>query len=208
MNNALDIGSNLSTGWETFTKNAVAMILGLFLVALVGGVSLGICLGPLILGYNRMVLRAVRGEQVSPGDVFSGFDKFGPAFVLMLLMGLAIGVGFMLLFIPGLILGYLFYWSFWFMAAGEDSAVECMKKSSALARADVGSGIVFVLVNGVIQGAGNAIPFGGLITGPVAMGMAGSGFLNATQPPQAVDQYGQPMGQQGMQVQQQYGSPQ
>ncbi len=195
MNNPFDIGSTLSTAWETFTKNAVGLILGLLLVGLVGGISFGICLGPLLLGYNRMVLAALRGEQVSPGDVFSGFDKFGQAFVLMLLMGLAIGVGFVLLVIPGLILAYLFFWSFWFMAAGEESAVDCMKKSSALARADVGSGAVFVIVNAIIQGAGNAIPFGGLVSGPVATAMAGSAFIRATQPPQAqgVDQYGQQM---------------
>lgn len=196
MNKPLDIGETLSASWETFTKNAAALIVGFLLMAIVGGISMGICLGPLLVGYCRMCLRANRGEKVEIGDVFKGFDTFGPAFVLMLLVGLCVMIGMMLLFIPGLIAGYLLFWSFWFMADGETSATECMKKSSELARADVGAGIVFVLVNGIVNAVGNAIPFGSLITGPIAMAMAGSGFdraVNGGAQSHEVDSYQQPM---------------
>ncbi|NVB39382.1 hypothetical protein G6O69_16185 [Pseudenhygromyxa sp. WMMC2535] len=209
MNNALDIGATLNQAWEVFSKNAAAFILGFLLVGLVGAVTLGICLGPLLVGFNRMVLRALRGEKVEAGQVFAGFDMFGPAFVLMLLVGLTVFAGLLLFFIPGLIAGYLLFWSLWFMADGEQSAVECMKKSSALARADIGGGLIFVIVNGVIQSAGNVVPFGGLLTAPLAITMAGSGFSRAVHgmQPQPVDAYGAPQPGQ-MNIQQPYGAPQ
>ncbi len=47
MNNPLDIGETLKLGWETFTKNAVPMIVGILLVGIIGAFTLGICLGPM-----------------------------------------------------------------------------------------------------------------------------------------------------------------
>lgn len=177
MNKALDIGETLKLGWETFTKNAVPLIVGLLLVALVGGLSIGICIGPMVVGYNKMCLRSARGETVAVGDVFQGFQQFVPALILFLVMGVAITIGIVLLVVPGLILMFMFFWAPWIMAEEPElGAIDCIKASVELFRRDVGASIIFVLVNFVVNAAGGVVPFGSLITGPIANAMAAHGI--------------------------------
>lgn len=182
MNNPLDIGQTLKLGWETFAANAVPMIVGLLLVGIIGGFSLGICLGPMMIGYNQMILRAAKGETIAIGDVFAGFQHFVPAFLLYLIMGIAIMIGFMLLVLPGLVLAFMFFWAPWIMA--EDPSVgpiDCLKGSVEAFKRDVGGSLVFVLVNIVVNMVGGFVPFGSLITGPVATGMAAHGMLRVAE---------------------------
>jgi uncharacterized membrane protein len=192
MNKALDIGETLKLGWETFTKNAVPLIVGTLLMALVGGLSFGICLGPMLVGYNKMCLRAARGEQVAVGDVFQGFQQFLPAFVLMLVAGIAIMLGFLLLIIPGFIVAFLFFWAPWIMAENPElGAIDCLKASVELSRRDIGASAIFILVNVIVNAAGGVVPFGSLVTGPIAAAMAAHGVdrVRGTAPATPVPAY-------------------
>jgi hypothetical protein len=179
MKQALDIGETLKLGWDGFSKNAVAFIVGLLLVGLVGTLSLGICLGPMVLGYNMMYLRAARGEKVEVFDVFAGFSRFLPSFLLMLIIGIGVTVGLVLLVVPGVVLAYLFFWAFWIMADGEDDFMVCLKKSWTFQQEHLGPSIVFALVATIISAAGGTIPFGALIAAPVANSMIANGYVRA-----------------------------
>lgn len=183
MNNPLDIGETLKLGWETFTKNAVALIVGIFLAGIIGAFTFGICLGPMMIGYNQMVLRAAKGETVAVGDVFAGFQHFVPALLLYLIMIVSVFIGFMLLFLPGLILAFMFFWAPWIMA--EDPTVgpiDCLKGSVEAFKRDMGGSIVFILVVGVVYGAGAVVPvFGTFVTGPIALAMAAHGVLRVAE---------------------------
>lgn len=182
MDKPLDIGENLKLGWNTFTENAVAMIVGMLLVAVVGGFSLGICLPAMLLGYNQMILRAINGEKVEIGDVFGGFKNFVPAFILYLIMAIAIGIGMMFLVIPGLIIAFMFVWAPWILAQEPTmSPIDCLKASVEAVKGDIGGNAVFVLVFMVISAAGNFVPFGGLLTSPVATAMMAHGFKRTAQ---------------------------
>jgi len=182
MNNPLDIGETLKLGWETFTKNAVPMIVGMLLVGIIGGFTLGICLGPMVIGYNQMILRAAKGETVAIGDVFAGFQNFVPALLLFLIMGVAIMIGFMLLVVPGMVLAFMFFWAPWIMAEEPTmSPIDCLKGSVEAFKRDMGGSIVFVLVNVVVNMVGGFVPFGSFITGPVASGMAAHGVLRVAE---------------------------
>lgn len=86
------------------TGNLGAIIGAMLLAGLVSIVSLGICAPPLQAGLVLMLLRAFRGEQISAGMVFDGFQYFLPAWGLALL---TIGIVLVLnapLMIPTLIL--------------------------------------------------------------------------------------------------------
>lgn len=182
MTKPLDIGETLKLGWDTFAKNAVPLIVGTLLVGIIGGISLGICMGPMALGYCKMCLRAAQGEQVAIGDVFEGFQRFGASFVLFLVLVIALGIGFALFVLPGLVLLFMFYFAFWIMAADEDmGAIDCIKASVELFKRDVGGTIVFVLVNTIVNAIGGIVPLGSLLTGPVAAAMAAHGTLRAAQ---------------------------
>jgi len=180
MSSPMDVGATLSEGWNVFTKNAVALIVGIVLVGLIGGFSMFLLMGPMLLGYYRMCLKAQAGESVEVGDVFSGFSDFVPAFVLSLLMGIIITIGLFFLVLPGIIAAYLFFWAFWFLADGEMNPIECLKKSAELQQKDLGGSIVFVLVNGLLQSVGSSTMIGVLLTGPLGSTMAASAFARAT----------------------------
>jgi len=101
---APDIGSCLSAGIDGLKKHPLEHILAVVLVGAVGGVSAGVLSGPMVVGYMRMIERQERGEKVEFTDVFKGFDDFVPALLAVLLSSLIVSVGFMLCFLPGLLI--------------------------------------------------------------------------------------------------------
>ena len=97
------VGDCLSGAWGTFKKNVLTHVVCTLLVMVVAGISAGLLAGPMMVGYMRMIERETRGEAVQIGDVFRGFDDFVPAFVAGLISSLVVSLGFMLCFIPGLL---------------------------------------------------------------------------------------------------------
>jgi uncharacterized membrane protein len=87
---------------------------------------------PIALSVSYFCINFIKGKnQIS--DIFWGFTKFGKAFVAYLLMSIAIGVGFLLLIIPGIILGFMFSQVYYIIAENEDiSAIEAMKESARI----------------------------------------------------------------------------
>ncbi len=76
--------------WESIQKDIINYALMIFVGVLVQGVSLGILAGPVTLGMYKGALKLKRGEKVAVGDAFSGMNKFGPTFMLILLIGLCL----------------------------------------------------------------------------------------------------------------------
>lgn len=171
MSNPFDIGSALSRAWNVFTANAVPLIIGILLVGLLSLVTLGFAAPGLLVGYNKMVLRAVRGEDIEIGDVFEGFSFFVPALLMGIVVGLGVSVGMMLLVIPGLFLLVLWYWVWLLMADGAEGLGDVLKKSGEITKSNLGGAIIFILVAGIVSAAGSVIPGGGLVTGPLSMAM-------------------------------------
>jgi uncharacterized membrane protein len=175
----LDIGEILKLGWADFTRSAVPYIVGIILVGLISLVSLGICMPAMLLGYYRMGLKAARGESVVVGDVFSGFSDFLPSLLLAIVMVILITIGFVLLILPGIALCYLLFWAFVLMADGERNIMTCMKRSFEYNSNHVGEMLVVVLVIFLISAAGGAVPFGALVTTPVATAMTAHAYMRA-----------------------------
>jgi uncharacterized membrane protein len=123
-----DIGQMLSRSWQVFTANVGVLLGGLILFALiqvavngalalvslpaVGPLIIG---GPLTLGYAAVSLRLVRGERVEFGDLFMGFQRFLPAFLANLIIGIFVAIGTFLCVIPGLVVAVLYGITFFFM---------------------------------------------------------------------------------------------
>lgn len=60
--------------------------------------------GPLSAGLYVFYLRITRGEEANVTMIFEGFSEFRKAFLVSLLLFLAISIGMILLVIPGIIL--------------------------------------------------------------------------------------------------------
>ena len=87
------IGDWLSEGWALIKEDIVTFAVAALLAGLIGSVTGGICAPPLSVGILMMIGSRMRGEPVAIGDVFKGFQKFGPAFLAALLVSVVIGVG-------------------------------------------------------------------------------------------------------------------
>jgi uncharacterized membrane protein len=147
---------------------------GIMLMVGTGAVSAIALLGSYLIqaAYSRGALAATRGEPVSMGTFFQ-FANIGPVLVAALLVGLVVGVGTILCYIPGLIAAFLLQFTILFVIHRGMGAVDAMKASSELAKNNVGPAIILLLVVAVVNGIGSAIcgigmivsmPLGYLIT--------------------------------------------
>ncbi|MEI7660707.1 MAG: YciC family protein [Bacteroidota bacterium] len=58
---------------------------------------------PVSYGSSWVFLKAVRGEPFRVADIFFAYQSFGSVLLSQLLVGLIVGAGFIMLFIPGII---------------------------------------------------------------------------------------------------------
>ena len=155
--------------WALFRKDPVTHALAALLVSVVGVLSLCILLGPLLVGYLRLVQRASRGEQVSYNEVFSGFSQFLPALLLGLLIGAGVTVGSVLCFFPGIAFAVFSCLAYPALAYSGLGPVEAIARSFELVRGNV-INVVFTLLGlAAIQSLGGAVLFGVIITAPLSM---------------------------------------
>lgn len=85
----VDIGAWLNETWALYKRHFGLLVAVHLIAAVLGGLTLGILAGPLWLGASMIALALVDGKSPPPvGDVFAGFSKFLPSFLLVLLLGL------------------------------------------------------------------------------------------------------------------------
>ena len=104
-------------------------------IVIIGAIIAAIVTGPLVYGLCTFILNMVRGKDASISDVFAGFKGkiFIKAFIIMLLTGIAISIGYIIFIIPGIILGLMFSQSFFILVDNNDmSAIDCMKASCGM----------------------------------------------------------------------------
>ena len=89
--------------------------------------------GSVSIGHNRFCLKLVDGEQARFEDLFSGFDIFGNAFVLNLLITLKVIAWSLLFVIPGIVAAYRYSMATYIMAENPNmQATEAIERSKAL----------------------------------------------------------------------------
>jgi uncharacterized membrane protein len=113
----------------------------MFLIfTVVGAVPyLGACLslllsGTLLVGINRAILGMFAGREPTIETMFSGFDRFGDAFLLSLVSGLLVALGFIALIVPGIILTVLWIFSNLIVAETSLDFWSAMQRSVELTR--------------------------------------------------------------------------
>lgn len=82
------LGSWIGQAWEMVIGDLASFALGTLLAAVVTIVTIGICGPPLQAGLFIMALKRYRGEPISAGTVFEGFQFFLPAWGIALIQGL------------------------------------------------------------------------------------------------------------------------
>jgi len=117
------ISQYIDSGWKTFKKNPVGFAgftLVFFLINVaIAKVSQSVTLeafisllisAPLNAGFLIVVFKLLKNRATTFGDFFRGFNNYLPLFLVSLVSSMVIGIGLLLLLIPGLYLAvaYIF----------------------------------------------------------------------------------------------------
>jgi hypothetical protein len=181
-----EIGPILSKAWALGTADIGLFVLGCLVVGLLGSITCLILLYPLMFGFVAVLQKRYKGEPAVVGDIFKGFQQFGKAiilFLLILVVALAIGVAAVMLnFIPILgqfaIMGICvlvapaFYFVLPIAALSDVSPMDAIKKSFAFYQANFVPVLLLSLVTGIIINLGIvACGIGILFTAPLGLMM-------------------------------------
>jgi uncharacterized membrane protein len=170
----IDFGTTFSAAWEPFVKNLgplaigglvvylLTAVLGLILQKVAHGATgqhvsniLQFLVGtPLNVGLCGMCLAILRGRTANAGDVFNGFQKAGPAYIVAIVPAVILGVLGIVLIVPAAAAGA--------MSGGGPGAI-------------IGTMMVGLLVMGVVGLA--IVPLFALGYAAVADGMSGPDAL-------------------------------
>ena len=89
--------------------------------------------GPISIGLATYSLSIVQEKEYSYTQIISAFKYFFKALILVLLFTISCAIGFLLLFVPGIIVALMFSQIFYIMAEDpETGVIESFKKSSSL----------------------------------------------------------------------------
>jgi uncharacterized membrane protein len=169
----MEIETLLKDSWEIFQKNMVAYIVGA-LITIFGSIIV-ITSAPLAYGLTYMAAKGARGETVEIADVFAGFkpDKFIQSWILFLIIMIPIFIGFLLLVIPGMIIGIVFSIIFLYalplMVIKDLGAVDALKESLEIAKANLQDTVILVVIVMILNAIGSAIWIGTILTMPFSM---------------------------------------
>jgi uncharacterized membrane protein len=165
---APDIGACISAGVNGFKNNPVTHIVAVLLVAIIGNVSFGLLLGPMMVGYMRLIGIEDAGGKAESGDVFKGFDDFVPALLAVLLGGIIVSIGFMLCILPGVLIMALVPTAAYLVAVGEKDGINALKRAWAAVKDNLIGSCLCALVLSIIGSLGAILcGIGILITLPI-----------------------------------------
>jgi hypothetical protein len=177
----VDISRVLKNGWELFVKDIGPLLIGYLIAGILSVLTLLILTGPLFGGLFKMVFRRVReGRTAEIGDVFDCMDQFGALFIAVLVLSISIGVGLILLIVPGVYLATIWIYVIPLIVDQKLSLSEAMSKSKELVMAnDIGThfamllliGIGSAVLSGITGGAGN------LLVGPLTIAVIGAMYF-------------------------------
>jgi len=172
---AVKIGDYIGTGWETFKKNPggfVGFTLVVFLINVavakinqsaspVGTLISLLVSGPLNAGFLIVAFKLLKNRATTFGDFFRGFNNFLPLFLVSLVSSVMIGIGFVLLLLPGIYLAVAYTFALPLVLEKKMNFWDAMEFSRKLISKNwfsfFGFAFVLVLVNlagGLLLGVG------------------------------------------------------
>ena len=134
--------SNIAVAVFSQMGSEVALALGLLLIY-VFGMAAQIFVN---LGFNKICLKLLRRQQTGYGELFSAGDVLLPALGATMLFSLMHGLGFVLLIIPGIIIGLLFWTYQYLILEKRTGAIESFSVAYKLGRSNMLTGFVLFVV--------------------------------------------------------------
>lgn len=160
-NYEFNLGSYFSAGWSLFASNmggfigftflllVVNLILGV--IPVLGTIGSIIINGPLAAGYYIVAKKLLNDETTTFGDFFKGFDYFLPLFLVSLVSGIFIVIGFFILLIPGIYLAVAYMFTSLMVIHKDLSFFEAMEASRKLITKKWFMFLLFAILIGLIN---------------------------------------------------------
>jgi uncharacterized membrane protein len=160
---APDSGSEVGFGSDTAAR---------WVVQVLGNIATTLISAALVKG----ALDAVDGREVTFAGMFARWDKL-QVLVAALLTGIATGIGFVLLVLPGIVLVFLLWYTTFFVVDQGQSAIDAIGNSVRFSARNVGQLLLTALLAVVVLIGGAVLCLVGLLVAyPVAMLLAAQAF--------------------------------
>ena len=162
-----DLGRWIREGWDLIRDELPGYIIaGLIYIAILAissqihGIVYLAIMGPITAGVFLMTLNHMRGGA-NPliGDIFQTFQKYVPITLAHLILSMFLGVGFVLCFVPGLILWGMYLFTFIFIVDRGYDFWEAMEASRHLTSGNYLEFTLFALVL-IVLNVGGFLCFG------------------------------------------------
>ena len=141
------------------------------LLGLVFNIYLGI-------GQARVFLAVARGQRGDLTQLFLGYDCLLAVVITSLIAGIAMGVGLLLLIVPGILLALLFWSYYWLIIDGKCKMFDAFGQALEIGKLNMGSMFILGLVSGALSVAGACMCYVGLLlTIPIASMMFTVAYL-------------------------------
>jgi hypothetical protein len=170
----MDFKRHIETAWNLTLGNIVALIIMTLVMVAVSSLTLGIMAPVTMAGYTQSLLQLIRNKrEPRVQDLFSHMNLFLPLLGFGLAVFVATAIGFMLLFLPGIIIVAAIMFSCIYvlplMTDKQMGLVDAIKESYAMARrADLVDHVVVVVIFTAITMIGGTVFIGVLFTQPLA----------------------------------------
>ena len=126
--------AELKTSAKLQIKGKIGLLFGMFVIVfgcsllsqfvpVLGTIASLILSGAFTLGWAWVFLKVVKGEEISIGDAFHGFDDLWTAIKGQFFVNLFVNLWFLLLIIPGIIKVYAYSMTFYILAENKGMPV-------------------------------------------------------------------------------------
>jgi hypothetical protein len=170
----MDFKRHIETAWNLTLGNIVSLILMTLVMVAIGSLTLGILAPVTMAGYTHSLLQLVRnGREPKVQDLFSHMNLFLPLLGFGIAVFLATSIGFMLLFLPGIVIivavTFCCIYMLPLMTDKHMAIVDAIKESYAMARSgELVDHVVMVIIFMAISMIGGTVFIGVLFTQPLA----------------------------------------
>jgi hypothetical protein len=170
----MDFKRHIETAWNLTLGNIVSLILMTLVMVAIGSLTLGILAPVTMAGYTQSLLQLVRnGREPKVQDLFSHMNLFLPLLGFGIAVFLATSIGFMILFLPGILVivavTFCCVYMLPLMTDKNMAMVDAIKESYAMARSgELVDHVVVVIIFMAISMIGGTIFIGVLFTQPLA----------------------------------------
>lgn len=134
---------------------------------------------PLAAGLAYAYLQGVRGHAPGTEDLLAGFQHIVPVVVASILVGIVVGVGFVLLILPGIYLGTRLLFTMLLIVDRDMGAVEAMKASWSYTSGEVLGLFLLGVAAVVILLGGALLLLVGLLPAIIWVGVAMASYYHA-----------------------------